>query len=123
MEKNQPLPVRPMTVNISHSAGINLSTLIGDLNASVQMLQQQGGQPLAEAIEKLTNAIGNSEEIKAQDQKELLEYVAGISKEASSDPDHRNTGTIKACFTLLTTELSAAKEFAPLLHELYENLK
>jgi hypothetical protein len=91
MEKNQPPPAPPITVNISHSAGINLGTLIGDLNASVQMLQQQGGQQLAEAIEKLTNAIGNSTEITARDQKELLQFVAGISKEGEAgSPQYRD---------------------------------
>jgi hypothetical protein len=125
MEKNQPPSVGSTIFNISNNiiSGLNLGTVMGNLNASVQILQTHGGQEIAEAIERLTNAIGNSKEIRDEDRKELLENVAQISREASSDPDQRKPGVIKACFALLTTSLSTAKELIPLLHDVYEKLK
>lgn len=124
MAKNPP-PGDNTIFNISHStiAGLNFGTVLGDLNASVQLLQTHGDQQIADAIEKLTNAIGNSTEIKDTDRKELLENVAQVSKEASSHPDQRRPGVIKACLALLTTSLSTAKELIPLVHDLYEKLK
>ncbi len=124
MEKNLP-PVGNTIFNISNStiSGLNLGIVMGSLNASVQILQTHGGQQIADAIEKLTNAIGNSTEIKDTDRKELLENVAQVSKEASSHPDQRRPGVIKACLALLTTSLSTAKELIPLVHDLYEKLK
>lgn len=125
MEKNQPPSVRSTIFNISNNtiSGLNLGTVMGNLNASVQVLQTHGWQEIAEAIEKLTNAIGNSKEIRDEDRKELLENVAQISKEASSNPDQRKPGVIKACFALLTTSLSTAKDLIPLLHDVYEKFK
>lgn len=114
MAKNPP-PGDNTIFNISHNtiAGLNFGTVLGDLNASVQILQTHGGQQIADAIGKLTNAIGNSTEIKDTDRKELLENVAQVSKEASSHPDQRRPGVIKACLALLTTSLSTAKELIP----------
>ncbi len=125
VEKNQPPPVGNTIFNVSHStvSGLNLGTVMGSLNASVQILQTHGGQQIVDAIEKLTNAIGNSKEIKDADRKELLENVARISKETSSSSELRNTGVIKACLAFLTTSLGAAKELIPLVHDLYEKLK
>ncbi len=125
MEKNQPPSVGSTIFNISNNtiSGLNLGTVMGNLNASVQILQTHGDQEIAEAIERLTNAIGNSKEIRDEDRKELLENVAQISREASSDPAQRKPGVIKACFALLTSSLSTAKELIPLLHDVYEKLK
>jgi hypothetical protein len=116
MKKNQPPPVGNTTFNISHStiSGLNLGTVMGSLNASVQILQTHGAQQIADAIEKLTNGIGNSAELRDADRKELLENVAHISKEASSQPDQRRSGVLKASLALLTTSLSTTKELAPL---------
>jgi hypothetical protein len=115
IEKNLPPSVGNTIFNLSNStiSGLNLGTVMGSLNASVQILQTQGGQQLAEAIEKLTNAIGNSKEIKDADRKDLLENVAQISTEASSQRDQRKPGVLKASLAFLTTSLAAAKELIP----------
>jgi hypothetical protein len=124
MAKNPPPPDNTI-LNISNStlAGVNFGTLLGDLNASVQILQTHGGQKIADAIGKLTDAVRKSTEIDDAHRKELLENVAQVSKEASSHPDQRRPGVIKASLAFLTTSLSTAKELIPLVHDLYEKLK
>ena len=75
----------PMTQNnyISNNtiANLNLGTVLGDLNALVQSLQNNGAPQIADIIQKLTSGISNSAEIKDADRKDLLENLALISNE------------------------------------------
>ncbi|HXE11445.1 MAG TPA: hypothetical protein VN633_04950, partial [Bryobacteraceae bacterium] len=125
MAKNLPPPGDKTIFNISNStiANLNLGTVLGDLNASVQNLQTHGSQQIAEAIGKLTTAISESVEVRDADRKHLLENLALVSKEISSQPDQRRAGLLKSSLTFITTSLAAAKELIPLVHDLYEKLK
>src|SRR4051794_3710139 len=87
------------------------------------MLQSHGSQQMADVIGKVTNAISNWTERDDAHRKDLLENVAQVSKEASSQPDQRRPGVLKASLAFLTTSLSTAKELIPLVHDLHEKLK
>jgi len=64
---------RPVTYNISNHilnstiTALNLGMVLGDLNTFVQILQTHGDQQIADAIERLTIAIGKSAEIRDAD--------------------------------------------------------
>ncbi len=124
MAKNLP-PPSDKTIFISNStiANLNLGTVLGDLNASVQNLQTHGSQQIADAIGKLTTAISESMQIRDADRKDLLENLALVSKEVLSQPDQRRPGLLKSSLGFITTSLAAAKELIPLVHDLYEKLK
>jgi hypothetical protein len=94
----------------------NLSIVLGNLNGSVQTLQTRGYQPIAQAIEALTAAIGESEEIRDGDRKDLLENLAVVSNEASSKPDQRKPGLLKSSLGFITAALGAENEVIPLVH-------
>jgi hypothetical protein len=102
---------------------VNTGTVLGDLNASVQILQTDGGRQIADVIEQLTDAIKKRAEIDDAQRRDLLENVAQISKETLSHPDERRPGGIKASLAFLTTSLATARELIPLVHDLYEKLK
>jgi hypothetical protein len=119
--KNPP----PPQIDLSNSTigNVAFGAVLGDLNAYVQILQTHGDQQIADAIGKLTDAISKWTEIEDAHRKDLLENVAQISKEASTPPDQRRLGVIKASLAFLTAALSTAKELIPLVHDLYEKLK
>jgi hypothetical protein len=125
MAKNFPPPSDKPIFNISNStiANLNLGTVLGDLNASVQNLQTHGSQQIADTIGKLTTAISESAQIRDADRKDLLENLALVSKEVLSQPDQRRPGLLKSSLGFITTSLAAAKELIPIVHDLYEKLK
>ena len=104
-------------------ANLNLGTVLGDLNASVQSLQNNGAPQIADIIQKLTSGISNSTAIKDADRKDLLENLALVSNEVSSEPDKRKPGLLKASLSFITAGLAAAIELVPLCHDLHEKLK
>src|ERR1039457_4178773 len=55
----------PATFNISNStiANLNLGTVVGDLNSSIQQLNVEGRKELAEEFRKMTEALGSSQEL------------------------------------------------------------
>jgi hypothetical protein len=127
MEKNilSHESTRPVTFNLSNStiAALNLGNVLGDLTASVQNLETHGAPKIADAIEKLASAISESKEIKDADRKDLLENVALVSNEVSSEPDRRRPGLLKSSLGFITASLATANELIPVVHELHEKLK
>jgi hypothetical protein len=121
MAKNTPPPHNDFSN--STIGNVNTGTVLGDLNASVQILQTDGGRQIADVIEQLTDAIKKRAEIDDAQRRDLLENVAQISKETLSHPDERRPGVIKASLAFLTTSLATARELIPLVHDLYEKLK
>ncbi len=107
----------PVTQNnyISNNtiANLNLGTVLGDLNASVQSLQNNGAPQIADIIQKLTSGISNSTAIKDADRKDLLENLALVSNEVSSEPDKCKPGLLKASLSFITAGLAAAIELVP----------
>jgi hypothetical protein len=99
MAKSLPPHLGEKTIfNISNStiANLNLGTVLGDLNASVQNLQTHGSQQIPDTIGKLTTVINESIQIRDADRKDLLENLALVSKEVSSQPDQRRPGLLKS---------------------------
>ncbi len=96
-------------------AKLNLGTVLGDLNASVQSLQNNGAPQIADIIQKLTSGISNSTAIKDADRKDLLENLALISNKVSSEPDKRKPGLLKASLSFINVGLAAAIELCPVV--------
>src|SRR4051795_953258 len=76
MSKNPPPPHNDFSN--STIGNVNLGTVLGDLNASVQSLQSHGSRQIADLIGKLTNGISNWTEIDDAHRKDLLENVAQV---------------------------------------------
>ena len=70
-------------VNISNStiANLNLGTVVGDLNGSIQILTTAGQTELADAVRQLTEAISASGELTHK--KDMLENLAYVSEQAA----------------------------------------
>ena len=79
---------QPVSIYISNNtiAALNLGQVVGDLNASVQVIQGHGQQQIADAFNALTSAIGESKDINDANRKDLLENLAQVSKQVSAPP-------------------------------------
>jgi hypothetical protein len=85
------------TFNFSNNtvANLNLGSVIGDLNGTIQQMEETGQEGLAEAITELTAAVGASNELKEGAKKELLEHLSVVSEEAVKAPEKRKMGPLK----------------------------
>jgi hypothetical protein len=98
-----------VTINIHHGTvgTLNLGTIIGDIEANLSTLKADGHDQVVEALKRLTEAIGNAQEL-GDGRREALEQVALISAEAEKPPAERRLGAVKAVLTALQAALSAS---------------
>jgi hypothetical protein len=121
MQRGEGRPV--MNVNVSNStiAALNLGTIVGDLNSSIQILTTSGQDELAETVRKLTEAIGASGEL--DQKKEMLEHLAHVSEQAALPAEKRKTGPLKASIEALKSGLTVAAQLVLLWQQVEHALK
>lgn len=109
---------KPVTMNISHStiASLNLGTVIGDITASVQVLNSQGQneQEFARAIQALAEALAASTEVQQDRQKELLEHLSLVSEQMAYPAEKRKMGLVKSSLAKLREGLATVTALAGL---------
>jgi hypothetical protein len=111
------------TLNISNStiATLNLGTVVGDLNSSIQSLSAGGQNELAEAVRQLTEAISSSAELGCR--REMLEHVAYISEQAALPAEKRKMGPLKASIEALKAGVTIVVQLLPLWSKVEQALK
>ena len=106
---------RRQTVNInihnSTIAALNLGTVIGDVNATVTMLRDQGQQKVAEAIRALTEAVANADSLGA-DRRDLIESLSTIGEQATLPEEKRKPGLVRALVASLASALRTSADVA-----------
>ncbi len=105
-----------MTINISHStiANLNLGTVVGDLNGSIQHLSSGGQGNLAEDLKKLIEGISASGELGDSAKKEILEHLAIVSTEAAKPADSRKTAPLKTSIEAIKSGIGVAAQLVAL---------
>ena len=82
---------------------------VKSITANISHLQESGSNNIAEAIEKLTQAVTESRKLQDQDKTIVLEQLEELSKQAVLAPDQRaKTGVLKAVANGIATTLGAA---------------
>jgi hypothetical protein len=94
---------KPVVLNISNStvAALNLGIVIGDLNASVQVLNNEGQKDLAQAVEKLAEEVVSIAGLQDAVRRDLLEHLSFISEQLSLAADRRKVGPLKSSIETL----------------------
>jgi hypothetical protein len=112
---------RMTTFNISNStiANLNLGSVVGDLNSSIQQLSTAGQAELAETIRKLTEAIGATQDLTDDSRKEMLEHLSVLSEESAKPPEQRKMGPVKSSLVALRSGLGVAAQ----LFSVYQGLE
>jgi hypothetical protein len=111
------------TYNISNNANVNLGTVIGDMNGSIQRLNEGGQLQLAEALKKLTEAIISSTELETAKQKELLEHLELVSDEAAKPVEKRKMSLLKTSIETIKGMLLAGSQALALWQGVEHELK
>jgi hypothetical protein len=107
---------KSVTLNISNSmiAGLNLGTVVGDLNASVQILAGHGEKNLADAIKALAEALAASAELQADRRKDLLEHLSAVSADLAQPPEKRRMAPLRSSINAMKEGLALATQLAAL---------
>jgi hypothetical protein len=118
-------PQHVTNLNISHStiANLNLGTVVGDLNSSIQVLTTGCHNQLGEALRQLTEAIGSSSELADTDKKEVLENLACVSEQAALSTENRKLGPLRASWSAIKNGIGTAKDLVDLALKVEDALK
>jgi hypothetical protein len=113
------------TINISQStiATLNLGTVVGELNSSIQTLTNAGHDDLAKSIRQLTEAITASPHLNESLRKDLLEHLALISSEAALPVEKRKMGPLRSSVAILRSSMSVATQLVTLWQAVEHALK
>ncbi len=104
---------RQLIVNIFGNVGnVNTGTVLGNMETSIQMLNQSGHESIGRAVKQLVDAISQSEELSADAKAEALQQLAGLSQQATVPAEQRNRGTLRALMSALKDTLSVTGSLA-----------
>jgi hypothetical protein len=87
---------------------VNAGSNVGSIDVAITSIEQQD-RPLAAAITQLTEAIGNSNEVKPDAKAEMLEIVNAVATEATQPKDKRKRFVVGPILTRLA-ELATVTE-------------
>jgi hypothetical protein len=109
------------TFNISNStiANLNLGNVVGDMNGSIQQLNNDGREDLAEEFRKMTEALVFSGELEDGARRELLEHLSVVSDEAAKPSEQRKMGRLKSSLTAIKAGIAIAAQ----LFGIYQGLE
>ena len=109
-------PYRVTSIHISNStiATLNLGTVVGDLNSSIQNLTNQGHADMATAIQRLAEAIAASQELQDAQRRDLLGHLSLVGTEAEHPAESRRAGLLKSSISFLQTGLNITGQLATL---------
>lgn len=106
---------RPISINISGQVGnVNLGSVHGDLNASLNTLVEKGGDELALSIKELTESIIGSELLNQAEKQETIEQVDELARQAALPTEERKAGIINSIISSIDSTLQTAEVIFPL---------
>jgi alcohol dehydrogenase class IV len=83
---------------------------VGDINQSINQVQNSGSQEMAEILGKISNAILSDSRLKPQDQQEAIENIRTLAQEAGLPSTNRKLGIVKATLAYIPSLLSASTD-------------
>ena len=98
-----------VVLNISNStvSGLNLGTVVGDMNATLTTLEEQGNSELAQALRAVSEAIASDEQL-GTERRELLENISLLGEEGELPAGQRRTGVVRAAYRYLGEAIAIA---------------
>jgi hypothetical protein len=81
-----------VNINIQGStiAALNLGTVVGDLQPTVNALQQAGQPDVAEALKQLAETVAEAQGIGERERRDAIELIAAVGEEASKGEPRRS---------------------------------
>ena len=106
-----------INVHDSTVGTVSLGAIMGDVQSTVQALHVAGASSLetARAIDELVGAVTESTELTLQQQQEVVEVLAELSRQALKPEGERQIGPIKAAWNFIREAMGAAKDLGELV--------
>ena len=98
---------------------MNLAPVIGNIQATVNILSDTGQREIADALKKLAETIAETQAIKEGQKREAVELVAALGDELSKPEVERRTGVLRTLAARVGHIIRGASEVAAV----YEALK
>ncbi len=92
-------------------AAISVNSVVSEIHARVQVLQQAGQTQLAEAVKKLTDAVRDSKDLD-EIRGEILQTLAFLAQHAALPADQRQSGLARVIYLGLSAVLARAQDVA-----------
>ena len=92
---------------------ININSIVGNIDAVVNTLQQQGSGEIAIALKTLADAIAGAKVLEGT-RKELLENVEAISEQAERPRASRKLGIVRASLRYIEGALAVSADLTTL---------
>lgn len=100
-----------LNITDSNVAALNLGNVMGNIQAFVVSLQNEGNPDLARALKTLIEGVAATEELGAQ-RTELIEYLTTIGEQAALQQTQRRPGVVKTLMNSLGSALMHAANLA-----------
>ena len=101
---------RSITINVSGAVGnFNLGKQLGNISANATILRGNSQEGLADALQKLSEGIGQSPNLPEKEKQEAIESLSEISDHASNKGSKLSAG-VRAMLTNLPILLAAAAD-------------
>ena len=125
-ERKRKAQVRPATtINISNNtiATLNLGSIVGELNSSIQTLTNAGRDELAQSVRRLTDAIAALPDLSDTLRRDLLEHLAFVSTEVALPTEKRKMGPLQSSIEALKSSVAVASQLVTLWQPVEHALK
>lgn len=98
MHRSTPPGPSAITVNISGGivGGINLGAIAGDMNVAINAVQGAGGEALAQAMKRVTEAVASDTSLSPEKRAEAIEILTAITQEAAQPPERRKWHLVRS---------------------------
>jgi hypothetical protein len=83
-------------VAVENATKIGFGSQVSMINASLEAIAKQGASNVAAGIEKLSDAVVESAELREDKKGEALDVIAEIAKQAEAETKARSKGIVKA---------------------------
>jgi hypothetical protein len=100
-----------------------LGTVLGDLKASVKVLNGKGQEKLADSLEKLADALVPLPDLQDSVRKAMVEDVLFIAEQFARPPEERKNGPLKATIATVGEYVKTATQLAGLWTSIKHLLK
>ena len=109
------MEIKGISISNSQIGNLNLGEQksIESISVNISNLEQTGNKEVAEAIRKLTEAVGSSDTLDEESRRTVIDQLEELSRQALLPENERaKTGVIKALLTGVAGTLAAAGSLA-----------
>lgn len=101
----------PVTIGTINVTGIlNIGEIVGDINQSINQVQNAGSERIAGILKEITQAVLIDPKLEVQARQDTIENIRTVAQEASLPRERRKLGPVKAALAYVPSLISASTD-------------